>query len=176
MQLERYSRVTIIGVGLIGGSLGLALRRLGLADQVVGVGRDPARLDEARALGAIDLGTTDLALALADSQVAVVCTPVDRLSEILIQAARLAPDHLLLTDAGSTKRLIVERVEADPAATRLFVGAHPIAGSERTGVAHARHDLFDAQPCVLTPTRRTPPTASNAPTPSGPPSAFRFWK
>ncbi|HEU5116886.1 MAG TPA: prephenate dehydrogenase/arogenate dehydrogenase family protein [Isosphaeraceae bacterium] len=149
--------MTIIGVGLIGGSLGLALRKRGLAGRVVGVGRDPERLEEARRLGAIDEGTTELADGLAGASVAVVCTPVNRLPEIVIEAAKVGPNEILLTDAGSTKRALVERVEADPGACSRFVGAHPIAGSERSGVANARDDLFEGQTCVLTRTSRTPP-------------------
>jgi prephenate dehydrogenase len=152
-----HPNVTLIGVGLIGGSIGQALRARRLAGRVVGVGRDPGRLEEARRLGAIDEGATDLARAVAAADVVVVCTPVDRIAAEARRAAALAPGHALVTDAGSTKARIVAEVEADPRARAAFVGAHPIAGSERNGVAHARPDLFDGRPCALTPTDRTPP-------------------
>lgn len=155
--MERFGTVAIVGVGLIGGSIGLALRARGAAGRVVGVGRDPARLGSAIRLGAIDAATTDLAGAAAGADVVVVCTPVDRVAADVIRAAAASPAGALVTDAGSTKRAIVEAVEADPAARAKFVAAHPIAGSERSGVEHARADLFDGRTCALTPTGRTPP-------------------
>ncbi len=148
--------VAILGVGLIGGSIGLALRRGGRAVRVVGIGRDPAGLELARGRGAIDHGTTDPARGLAEADVVVVCTPVGRIATDAISAAAAAPPGVLITDAGSTKASIVRAVEADDRARGAFVAGHPLAGSERKGVAHARADLFDDRPCVLTPTDRTP--------------------
>ena len=160
--------MVIVGVGLIGGSIGQAVRARGLAGRVVGVGRDPARLDAARSLGAIDAGTTEPAAAVADAAVVVVCTPVDRIAADVVAAAAHAPVGALITDAGSTKRQIVAAVEADARARAAFVGAHPIAGSEQRGVAHARADLFEGRACVLTPTARTPPDRLHR--------ARRFWR
>lgn len=155
--MAKAGTVTIIGVGLIGGSIGLALRARGLADRVVGVGRNHLMLAEARRLGAIDEGTKDMAAGVAGADVAVVCTPVSRIAADVIAAAAVGPPGLLVTDAGSSKRGIVEAVEADPRGRAAFVGAHPIAGSERQGVLHARADLFQGRACVLTPTPRTAP-------------------
>jgi prephenate dehydrogenase len=154
--LEPSGTVTIVGVGLIGGSIGLAIRARGAGCRVVGVGRDEARLDDACRLGAIDAGTTDLARGVDGAEVVVICTPVDRISADAILAARESAAGALITDAGSTKRAIVEAVEADDLARSKFVAAHPIAGSERQGVIHARGDLFAGRVCVLTPTDRTP--------------------
>ncbi len=153
----RQGTVAIIGVGLIGGSIGLALRGRVRADRVVGIGRDRAKLEEARSLGAIDSWTTDTAEGVAEAEAAVVCTPVTRIVEDILLAAGRGPDSILVTDAGSTKARIVREVEADPRGCATFVGAHPIAGSERQGVAHARADLFEGRSCVLTPTPATPP-------------------
>jgi prephenate dehydrogenase len=155
--LERPGTVAIVGVGLIGGSIGLALRKRSLARHVVGIGRDPKSLDLALSLGAIDEATTDLAVGVARAEIVVVCTPVTRIAEDVIAAARFAPSNVMLTDAGSTKRALVGRIERDAAARESFVGAHPIAGSELKGVAHAMPDLFDGRLCVLTPTASTPP-------------------
>jgi prephenate dehydrogenase len=155
--LERFGTVAIVGVGLIGGSIGLALRARGSAGRIIGVGRDPGRLDTARRLGAIDGVTTDPDEAAAAADVIVVCTPVDRVGADVIRAAHAANPRALVTDAGSTKRSIVEAAEADESARAKFVAAHPIAGSERSGAAHARADLFEGRVCVLTPTDRTPP-------------------
>jgi prephenate dehydrogenase len=154
--LERLGTVAIIGVGLIGGSIGLALRTKGLAGRVVGIGRDASRLEEAKRLGAIDVYETELSRGVADAEVAVVCTPVTRIVEDILEAARFGPASILVTDAGSTKARIVEGVERDPKGRACFVGAHPIAGSERQGAAYARADLFEGRSCVLTPTELTP--------------------
>lgn len=148
--------VAIIGVGLIGGSIGQALRARGIAGTVIGIGRDPTKLEEAVRLGAIDRWTHDLAEGVARADVVAVCTPVARIPSDCRAAAASSPKHALIFDAGSTKARIVAETEADPAAASRFVAAHPLAGSEQQGVAHARADLFDGRACVLTPTARTP--------------------
>ena len=153
--MEQLGTVAVIGVGLIGGSIGLALRSRNIASEVIGVGRDARTLDEAVRLGAIDRGTTELQDGVASAQVVVVCTPVNRVAEDVRRAAEAAPDQVLITDAGSTKRQIVEAVERQPRPASVFVGAHPIAGSERRGVSNARADLFDGRPCAITATPRT---------------------
>jgi prephenate dehydrogenase len=155
--LERVGTVAIIGVGLIGGSIGLGLRSKNRADRVIGIGRNLARLEEARKLGAIDDFETDLPTGVSRAEVAVVCTPVTRIVEDILDCARSGPVSILVTDAGSTKARIVAGVEQDLRAREAFVGAHPIAGSERQGVAFARADLFEGRSCVLTPTPHTPP-------------------
>jgi prephenate dehydrogenase len=149
--------VAIVGVGLIGGSVGLALRSRGLASRVVGVGRDSRKLQQARQRGVIDEATLDLSEGVAKARIVVVCTPVSRIAQDVRRAAAAAPEGVLVTDAGSTKRQIVEQLEVDPAAVAAFVGAHPVAGSERSGWEHSRAGLFRDRVCVLTPTPRTPP-------------------
>ncbi len=153
--MERLGNVAIIGVGLIGGSIGLALRSRKLAAQVIGVGRNALALDQAVQLGAIHSGTTDLDSGVKGAEIVVVCTPVDRVADDVGRAAESAPADALITDSGSSKRKLIEAVERQPKAAAVFVGAHPLAGSERTGVANARADLFDGRVCVLTPTPRT---------------------
>jgi prephenate dehydrogenase len=148
--------VAVVGVGLIGGSIGMTLRARGLAREVVGVGRDQARLDEACGHGAIDRGTVDMASGVAEADVVVICTPVSRIAEDVRRVAELAPRSALLTDAGSTKRSIAEAVEKLPRAAGMFVAAHPMAGSERSGAANARADLYQDRVCILTPSPRTP--------------------
>jgi prephenate dehydrogenase len=155
--LERLGTVAIVGVGLIGGSIGQALKNRACAFEVVGVGRNQAALELAVALGAIDRGTTDLEAGAAEADVVVVCTPVNRIADDIRRAAESAPGHVLVTDAGSSKRQIVEAAERHARSAAVFVGAHPLAGSERRGVDHARADLFEGRVCVLTPTARTRP-------------------
>lgn len=151
----RLGTVTVVGVGLIGGSIGLALRGRGLAARVVGFGRDERRLERAHERGAIDEAETDPRRAFQEAEVVIICTPVSRIPTDVASAARLAPVSALVTDAGSTKADIVQAAESDSAAAALFVGAHPIAGGERSGVEFARGDLFENQACVLTPTQTT---------------------
>lgn len=150
--------VTIVGVGLIGGSIGLALRARGLAGKVVGYGSRPATLAAAHKLGAIDEIATDPAAAVADAELVVVCAPVDHIVEQVRQLAPLCPPGTLLTDAGSTKARIVCELDAaaaswDPAVH--FVGSHPLAGNEKRGPQHAHVDLFAGRVVVLTPTDST---------------------
>jgi prephenate dehydrogenase len=152
--LDRLGTVAIVGVGLIGGSIGLAIRSRGLASEVVGVGRDAQALEQAAGLGAIDRSTTELAAGVAAADVVVICTPVSQVADLVRQAAEAAPPHVLVTDAASSKRQIVESVEREPRLAALFVGAHPIAGSQHSGAAHARADLFDGRVCVLATTPR----------------------
>ncbi len=155
--LEPFGTVAILGVGLIGGSVGLALRSRRLAAEVIGVGRrcgDPRRGGAARGDRPGDDRSSARGLRSAD--VVVVCTPVNRVVEDVRRCAEAAAAEVLITDAGSSKRQIVEALERQPRCASVFVGAHPVAGSERRGVANARADLFEGRPCVLTPTSRTP--------------------
>lgn len=165
--MERLGRVAIVGVGLIGGSIGLALRARRVAAEVIGIGRDAGSLARAVERGAIDRAALDLREGARSADVVVVCTPVNRVSEDVRSCAEAAPARVLITDAGSSKRQIVEAVERQPRSPAVFVGAHPIAGSEHRGVDHARADLFDGRPCVLTPTSRTPADRLSR--------ARRFW-
>jgi prephenate dehydrogenase len=156
MQIDT---LTIVGVGLIGGSIGLAARRRRLVGRVLGVGRRRESLEQARALGAVDEVCLDLAPAVHRAEVAVFCTPVDHIAgQVLETAAGCAPGTLL-TDAGSTKAAIVAAVEGRLPPHVSFVGSHPLAGSEKRGPEHARADLFEGRLTVLTPVTTTPPEA-----------------
>jgi prephenate dehydrogenase len=160
--MAEYDTVAIVGVGLIGGSIGLALRERKLARNIVGIGRRQTSLDTARRVGAIDHGVTHLAAGVAQAQLVVVSTPVDTIAERVIQAAAACPPGTLITDAGSTKEAIVAKVDAGLSSRRSgprFVGSHPLAGDHRTGAEHARGDLFDARTVVVTPTPSTRPAA-----------------
>ena len=160
--MAEYDTVAIVGVGLIGGSIGLALRERKLARNIVGVGRRQTSLDAARKVGAIDQGVTTLAAGVAQAQLIVVSTPVDTIAERVIQAAAVCPPDALITDAGSTKETIVSAADAGLAPRRSgprFVGSHPLAGDHRTGAEHARGDLFDRRTVVVTPTNLTRPAA-----------------
>jgi prephenate dehydrogenase len=154
--LERLGTVAIVGVGLIGGSIGMTLRSRGLASQVIGVGRDLRTLATAQERGAVDQATTSLVEGVSNADVVVICTPVSRIAVDVRRTSEIAGPGVLVTDAGSTKRQIVETVERHGRSAGVFVGAHPLTGSERSGAAHARAGLFEGRVCVLTPTARTP--------------------
>lgn len=154
-RLERPGTVVIVGVGLIGGSVGLALRSRQPGTTVLGVDPDPAQLRQAITLGAITRTAPSLAAGVADADVVIICAPVTATVPLAREAAAVAPTSVLITDVGSTKARIVAELDADPRTRSCFVGSHPIAGSERQGVAHARADLFAGRICALTPTPRT---------------------
>src|SRR5947199_1214602 len=141
----RIETLTIVGVGLIGGSIGLAARRRGLAGRIIGAGRHQASLDRALAAGTIDEAFLDLAAAVQQSQLAVFCTPVDRIAEQVLAIAPGCAPGTLLTDAGSTKAAIVHEVEGRLPAGVAFVGSHPLAGSEKRGPEYADANLFQGR-------------------------------
>jgi prephenate dehydrogenase len=151
----KIKTLTIVGVGLIGGSIGLAARQRGLAGHIVGAGRQQGSLERARAVGAIDEVCTDLAAAVQRADVAVFCTPVDRIVDQVLAAAPGCPAGTLLTDAGSTKGAIVRGIEGRLPDGVTFVGSHPLAGSEKRGPEHADARLFHDRLTVVTRTART---------------------
>lgn len=160
--MQPWKTVAIVGVGLIGGSIGLALRERKLAHEVVGIGRRRASLDKAKTLGAVTSTTLKIEQGVAEADVVIVCTPVGEIADYLLQAASAAPEQALFTDAGSTKKTIIDRVEASLPTGKRFAGSHPLAGSERSGAAFARADLFEGRVVVVTPTRRTKPDVTQA--------------
>lgn len=153
--MKRFKNVAIIGVGLIGGSIGTALRQRGMADAVIGIGRRQASLRTARRVGAVTNTTVDLAKGVAEAELIVVCTPVGRIVEDVREAARHCPEGTLITDAGSTKRLIVEALDEGLPRGCRFLGSHPIAGGEKAGAANSKAELFEGRITVLTPTKNT---------------------
>lgn len=150
-----FGIVAIVGVGLIGGSLGMALKSRRLAQTVIGVGRSQERLDMAVALGAIDTGMTDLDEAVRSADIVVLCTTVGHILETLPEALALVKPGALVTDVGSTKGAIVRAA----AGVARFVGGHPMAGSEQTGVEAATPLLFEEATWAITPTDTTDPAA-----------------
>jgi prephenate dehydrogenase len=149
----QFDTVAILGVGLIGGSLGQALKARRLTHRVIGIGRSRERLDQAIALGAIDHGVTDLVEGIADADLVVLCTTVSHILESLPSALHEAAPHAIVTDVGSTKGEIVRRAAGHP----QFIGCHPMAGSERTGVEAATPLLFQDATWALTPVETTDP-------------------
>jgi cyclohexadieny/prephenate dehydrogenase len=146
MQIEQ---LTIIGVGLIGGSVGLAAKTRGVARRVVGVDHNAESLKKAEARGAIDSGTGELAEGVRDANLVVVCTPVDRIADTLLALVPHAKPGTILTDAGSTKQNILMGLARRLPSHLPYVPAHPLAGSEKAGPEHSRADLFENRTTVL---------------------------
>ncbi|MFQ5877610.1 MAG: prephenate dehydrogenase [Acidobacteriota bacterium] len=149
MAAPPFRRITIVGVGLIGGSLGLAARRADRSARVLGVDR-PGVLRRACARGAVHAGTASLARGLRDAELVVLALPVDGIVRLLPRVARLAPAHAVITDVGGTK-VSVLRAARRAGLEGRFIGGHPMAGSERSGVAHAVADLVRGAPWILCP-------------------------
>jgi prephenate dehydrogenase len=159
--MASFDRATIIGVGLIGGSLGLALRARHLVREVVGVSRAEKTIAAARDRGAIDRGTVDPMAGVAGADLVILATPPDL---VVPMAQRVLPylrPGAVLTDVASVKAEIVRSVEAlvGSQSRVMFVGGHPMAGTEGRGVAAASATLFEGTAYLLTPTPRTDPGA-----------------
>ncbi len=154
-----FTQVAIIGVGLIGGSLGMILRRKGLADRVIGVGRRVENLKTAVEVGAIDRYVVDAKDGVREADLVVLATPVDTYDRHLREWATCLKRGAIVTDVGSVKGALVERSEEAMPAGVHFIGAHPIAGKEKTGVVAGTDQLFKGARCILTPTKRTDPRA-----------------
>lgn len=147
-------RVCIIGVGLLGGSIGLALKRKRLAQEVVGVGRTLSKLETAIRRGAIDVATDDILVGAKDADLVIACVPVKSIVETLAAAATVAKPYAILTDVGSTKQTIALAAHGK-LSDHQFVGSHPIAGGHHSGVEHAVGTLIDGATVVITPTEST---------------------
>jgi prephenate dehydrogenase len=142
-------RVAVVGVGLIGGSVGMAARRR-LGAEVRGYDSEPRVLELALERGAIDAASPDLESAVQDAELAFVAVPVGALGERIDQVLAAAPNSCVVTDVGSTKHAVVTS-----RADQRYVGGHPLAGAETAGVEHAREDLFQRATWYLTPTSST---------------------
>ncbi len=154
-----FKRLLIVGVGLIGGSLGLAAKARGLVEQVVGFGRTEANLKIALERGSIDAYTFDPAEAAQGTDVMLLAVPVEATGPVMQQFLPYLPSGCIVTDAGSVKAPIIEILEALLPPSLPYVAAHPIAGTENAGAAAAFETLFDGSVCVLTPTNETDRTA-----------------
>lgn len=167
--MARFKKVAIVGVGLIGGSIGLAIRKRSLADEVVGVFRHESTLKRALKCNAVDEATMFIDRGVNGADLIVVTSPVHSIPKIIKMAAKYAKKGAIITDAGSTKAWIVSSVEKSLAKSRKihFVGSHPMAGSEHAGVEFARADLFEKAPCIVTNSAATDSVSLNR--------VIKFW-
>jgi prephenate dehydrogenase len=165
----RFQKITIVGVGLLGGSIGLAVQERRLASEVAGFVRREAGLKDCETAGAVDYATTDLLAAVSNADLVILCTPLSqmraRVGEILPALKRGA----IVTDVGSAKAGVVKDVcGIIRKAGAHFIGSHPMAGGEKTGVRAAKADLFVNAVCVVTPTKNSNPAALR--------QVEQFWK
>ncbi len=151
-----FRKITIIGVGLLGGSIGLAVKRHGLAREVAGFVRRPASLKDCLDVGAVDYATLDLLAAVSNADLVVLCTPLAQMRARVMEMLPALKRGAIVTDVGSAKAGVVR--ELGPLIKKAgahFVGSHPMAGAEKTGVAAARADLFVNAIWVVTPSKNT---------------------
>jgi prephenate dehydrogenase len=149
-------RLSLVGLGLLGGSVAKAARAEGLADEIVAVGRDRERLEPALRDGVVDRVSTRLEEGVAGADFCLLATPVATLTALLPVVWQALPADAVLTDVGSTKASIVGAAERLGRERPLaFVGSHPMAGSEQSGYRVSRRDLFKGATVILTPTERT---------------------
>jgi prephenate dehydrogenase len=147
-----WRKVTVVGVGLLGGSVGLALKQRRLADQVVGFVRRRTGIRRCLKVDAVDVATCDIKRAVAGAEIVVICTPVAQMRAVTLQMLPFLSPGVVVTDVGSVKGSVVR--DLHPLLTKAgasFVGSHPMAGSEKSGVEAATPDLFSGALCVVTP-------------------------
>jgi prephenate dehydrogenase len=153
-----FNQLGVIGCGLMGGSFALALKRAGLVKRVVGYSKSPSTTEKARKLGVIDIAAESALLAVSGSDIVLIAVPVAATEATFKAIRHLLDPNMLLMDVGSTKRVVVD------AARRVlkehlpyFVPAHPIAGKEVSGIAHADGTLYSGRSVILTPLPETSP-------------------
>ena len=165
--MARFNKIAIIGVGLIGGSIGLAVKKKKLAKQVVGICRRKISARSALRKKAVDKVTLDYKEGLKGADLVIIATPVGRVIDIAEKVIKNSEGNLILTDVGSTKEMIVKEIEKIVPSRIRFIGSHPMAGSEKNGVSSADEDLFKNSVCVVTKTGKTDNEALN--------KVKRFW-
>ena len=152
------NKITIIGVGLIGGSLALALKERNLAKAIFGYGRDQTRLEEAQKSNVIDAFSTNIKEAIDEANIIVIATPVGTFKDILHQIEPLISSNVIITDVGSTKSDIVNIVnDVLKDNSSCFIPAHPIAGKERSGFEVSDSKLYDGKKVIITPQETNSP-------------------
>ena len=154
-----FKRITIIGLGLIGGSLALAIKEKGMAKEIIGVSRRKSTIRKALKNRIVDFATIDLEDGVRNSDLVIIATPVFKIVSMTKLIAPFLKKGAILTDVGSTKRYIVQSIEKAGLEGIDFIGSHPIAGSEKSGIRSANKDLFKNAWCILTKSNYTNPKA-----------------
>jgi prephenate dehydrogenase len=159
----QFQKITIIGVGLLGGSIGLAVKRHKLAAEVAGYVRRKASLADCEKAGAVDYATTDLLAAVSNADLVILCTPLAQMRGLAQAILPALKGGAIVTDVGSVKADVVREVASVvKKAGAHFVGSHPMAGGEKMGVSAARADLYQNAVCVITPDKKSNVSAVRA--------------
>ncbi|MEI6863634.1 MAG: prephenate dehydrogenase/arogenate dehydrogenase family protein [Candidatus Omnitrophota bacterium] len=147
----RFNRITIIGVGLIGGSIGLAIKKKRVANEVVGVFRHSSTMRKALAKRAVDRATMSIAEGVKGADIIIIASPVSSIPALVREAMKYAKPGAIITDVGSTKSWVMKEIAKIkiPKDSASFVGSHPMAGSEHAGVEFARSDMLEGSPCIV---------------------------
>ncbi len=153
--MPSLASLSIVGVGLMGGSLGMAIKKHGLAKEVTGLSHRQNALDQAIKSKAIDVACLDVKKAISNADLVVLATPVDSIVKLFTTIDPYLKRGCIVTDVGSAKETVVEYGEKLLSNPTFFVGSHPLAGSEKKGVVHASEDLFEGATCLMTPTEKT---------------------
>ncbi len=165
----QFQKITIIGVGLLGGSIGLAANKRRVAGEIAGFVRSKKNISNCEKFGATDFATTDLLAAVSNTDLIILCTPLAQMAAIAKQFLPALKRGAIVTDVGSVKSGVVRELESLAQKSGAhFVGSHPMAGAEKTGVAAARENLFENAVCVLTPTKKSSAVAVR--------KLEQFWK
>ena len=150
-----FKKIAIVGVGLIGGSIGLAAKRKKLAGEIVGVCRRKSSLQKALKLKAVDNATLNFKKGVAGADLVIIATSVNKIVKLAEKSIKFMKKGAILADVGSAKEHIVRKIEKLAGKKVNFIGTHPMAGSEKSGVENASGDIFDGAPLVITKTRNT---------------------
>jgi len=163
-----FKKVAILGVGLIGGSIGEAIKKKRLAATVIGIGHRASSIAEAHKRGAIDKGTLDAVKGVAGADLVIIATPVCLIPAAARRISRSLKKGCVVTDVGSTKAEIVRSLERILPKGVDFVGSHPLAGSEKRGISFAQDDLLKGSVVIMTKTKKTKASSLNR--------LSRFWR
>ncbi|MBN2211140.1 MAG: prephenate dehydrogenase/arogenate dehydrogenase family protein [Sedimentisphaerales bacterium] len=156
MQDNKLEKISVLGLGLLGGSLGLAVDRAYPQVRRVGYSHRAVTREKALEAGAVDEIRDTVACAVAEADMVVLASPIGTFAELMEEMAEHLPAGCLVTDVGSTKVLPVRWARRNLPKRVVFIGSHPMAGSEQRGMEFARADLFDDAHCIITPTKGTP--------------------
>ncbi len=149
--MKIFKKVAIVGVGLIGGSLALAIKQKKIADEIIGVSRHKKTIELAKNNRIIDCGSQDMR-SIATADLLILAVPVRAILDLAKPISKIVSKDCIVTDVGSTKQEIVAKLDK---LFRNYLGAHPLAGSEKRGALHATPNLFKNSLCILTPTPKT---------------------
>lgn len=156
-----FKKVTVVGLGLIGGSLAWALKQSGKVEEVSGVDIEEKTLRYAIRQGIVDNGSKSIQESIENAQIVVIATYVGRIPAIARAVVECSAPETILTDVGSVKSSVIEEIEAFMSPEHCFVGGHPISGTEHSGIAFSNPNLFNSKRCILTPTSKTSLSALN---------------